>query len=369
MASGRSDKKIFHDAESGDPYACLGLAYMYHFGKNLDPDPELALIWYTRSSDAGCSRAKWELAKIFRDGTLTDKDDERFLTYLSMAAEAGVPEAKMELGMHNLMGIIIPQNIRMAFEWIYSAAEQGLPMAQFMTGYMFGNGIGIVRNLAEQEMWYSKLGVSGDADLFYWIGKNFEYGLFNVGTDLFEAGRWYKFGADMGHEKCNLCWNAVLQTLAGEEKDTLQDREFKLSQTDVETEKATRDQALALADNYLETEYYEEAFRYYQNAAELGHPTAMFTLALMYHSGVYVRRSDRIALDLLSKASVAGSEDAQFTLGTLYEEGRGVKRDESEAVRYFTMAAANGYLAAFYYLTKYMNHPEVHVRNSAVVRR
>ena len=360
---------MLHDAENGNPYAGLGLAYMYHLGKNVDPDPELAMTWYIRSSGMGCSRAKWELAKIFRDGTLVERDDHMFLTYLQKAADAGVPEAKMEIGIHNLMGDIVPHNEKMAFEWMQSAAGQGLPMAQFMTGYMFGKGMGIDPDIVEQEMWYSKLGVSGNADLFYWIGRNFEYGLFNVEVDLFEAGRWYKFGADMGHEKCALCWNAVLRALDGKEEDTLQDREFELSQTAVEIEKATRDQALALADHYLEIGDDKNAFLSYQNAAELGNPTAMFTLALMYHSGVYVKRSDRLAMELLSKASVAGSEDAQFTMGTLYEEGRGVKKDEEEAIKYFTMAAANGYLTAFYHLKKYMNHPEIHVRNSAVVRR
>jgi FOG: TPR repeat, SEL1 subfamily len=369
MGSPRLDKKIFQDAESGNSYARLGLAYMYHQGKSMDPDPELAMMWYIKSSEVGCSRAKWELAKIFRDGTIAEKDDDLFMMYTVAAAEAGVPEAKMELGMHHLMGVLIPQDEERAFEWMHSAAKQGLPMAQFMTGYMFGKGTGVTADIAEEEMWYSKLGVSGDADLFYWIGRNFEYGLFNVERDLFEAGRWYKFGADMGHEKCALCWGAVLEALEGGNEDSLEEREFKLSQTDTETEKATRDQAMALADHYLETEDYETALRYYQDAAKLGNPTAMFMLALMYHGGAAVKRSDQMALELLAKASAAGSEDAQFVLGTLYGEGRGVKKDSNEAVKYYTMAAANGYLVAFYNLTKYMDHPEVHVRNSIVVRR
>jgi len=97
MARKSSGKTIQQDAEAGDPYARLGLAYMYHHGKNIDPDPELALKWYIKSSEAGCSRAKWELAKIFRDGTIAEHNDEKYIYYLRAAADSGVPEAKPKI--------------------------------------------------------------------------------------------------------------------------------------------------------------------------------------------------------------------------------------------------------------------------------
>jgi TPR repeat protein len=56
-------------------------------------------------------------------------------------------------------------------------------------------------------------------------------------------------------------------------------------------------------------------------------------------------------------------------LGTLYEEGRGVKKNVDEAIKYYTMAAAGGYLTAYYNLSLHMDHPEIHVRNSAVIVR
>lgn len=362
-------KTIFQDAEAGSPYARLGLAYMYHYGKNIDPDPDLAIRWYIRSSEVGCSRAKWELAKIFRDGTIAKKSEDMFILYLKAAAEAGVPEARMELGVHYMNGRIVDRDVRLAFEWVLSAANQGLPMAQFMIGYMYGKGIGTPRDISEQEGWYSKVGLRGDAELFYWIGRNFEYGLFNIDVDLFEAGRWYKFGADMGHEKCMICWRSVLNTLDGNKHDTLEEREFMLVETEVEKEKLERDFALTMADKYLELGDEERAFNFYQEAADLGNPTAMFVLAMMHHVGMYVKRNDRISLDLMSKASIAGSEDAQYVMGTLYEDGRGVNKDLDEAIKYYTMAAANGYLTAYYRLSRHIEHPEIHVRNSGTIVR
>ena len=369
MKEQRATRTIFQDAEGGNPYARLGLAYMYHHGKNSDPNPELALKWYTKSSETGCSRAKWELAKIFRDGKIVKSNSELFVVYLKDAADSGVPEAKVELGLALLNGVHLNRDEESAFGWMHSAACQGNTMAQFMTGYMYGRGIGVSQNISEQEQWYAKTGLRGDGELFYWIGRNFEYGLFDVKTDFFEAGRWYKMGADMGHEKCMICWQSVLSALDGKSHDSLEERETKLMNTAVEKEKLEREEALVEADGFFEEGDEEEAFNHYQLAADLGNPDAMFALAMMYHAGVFVKRNDKTSIDLMTKASVAGSEDAQFIMGNLYEEGKGVKKNLDTAMRYYTMAAANGYLTAYYRLSLYVEHPETFVRNSAVVVR
>ncbi|MDR0309493.1 MAG: sel1 repeat family protein [Candidatus Methanoplasma sp.] len=364
-----AEKKMIHDAEAGNPYARLGLAYMYHHGKNVDPCPEKAIKWYIRSAELGCSRAKWELAKIYRDGTIAEKDNKKFTTYLKAAAESGIPEAKAELGLEYLSGTNLEKDAVLAFRWMHSAAVQGNPAAQFMTGYMYGKGIGTDQNIPKMEQWYTKARLKGGGELFYRIGRNLEYGLSNVEVDLLEASMWYKTGADKGHELCIVSWQSVFSALDGGRHDTIEEREHKLVKTDVVKEKLAREQALTAADRFLEAGDEESAFNNYMLAADLGEPTAMFTLALMYHVGVYVKRNDNTALELMMKASLAGSEDAQFTMGTLYEEGRVLKESHEEAIKYYTMAAANGYLAAYYRLSLYMGHPEIHVRNSAVAVR
>ncbi|MDR3206172.1 MAG: sel1 repeat family protein, partial [Candidatus Methanoplasma sp.] len=334
---------ILRSAENGDPYAMLGVAYMHHHGKGVDQDTDAAMTWYVRSASSGCARAKWELANIFRDGVIVESDAELHILYLIDASKAGIPEAMMELSLHYLSGDMVPANETEAFKLMLSAAEQGLPMAQFLTGYMFGKGIGTPRSASEKETWYSKVGMCGDADMFYRIGMEFEYGI-NVDTDLFEAGRWYKIGADMGHEKCILSWGSVLNTLSGGRKDTMQDRRFMLSHTESEKDKTARTQAFEVADQFLELGEVDKAILNYKKAAELGSPIAMFTLATMYHDGTFLKRNDREALDLLFKASHAGSEDAQFLLGSLYEEGgMGFTKDPSEAKKYFAQAAENGH--------------------------
>jgi TPR repeat protein len=364
-----SENSIFKDAELGNPYARLGLAYMYHYGKNIDPNSNFAVKWYTKSSESGCPRAKWELTKIFRDGTIAEKNDVEFIHYLRAAADSGIPEAKVEMGFAHLTGTFVEKNEENAFKWMHSAAGQGNLTAQFMIGYMYGKGIGTYQDVSEREQWYAKIGLKGDGDLFYWIGRNFEYGLSTIDIDLFEAGRWYKMGADMGHERCMVCWQSILSALDGKGHDSLEEREVKLMSTAVEKEKLMREQALIAADKFLDEGDEEKAFNNYKLAADLGNPDAMFALAMMYHAGVFVKRNDITSIDMLTRASVAGSEDAQFVMGTLYEEGRGFKKSLSEAVKYYTLAAANGYLTAYYRLSLYVDHPEIHVRNSAAIAR
>jgi uncharacterized protein len=361
------DDAIFHDAETGNPYAGLGVAYMYHHGKDVEQNNEMAMDWYMRAAENGCSRAKWELAKAFRDGTIVQADVQYYLYYIKKAASAGIPEARLELALLNLDGVTMPKNPHVAFNWMRLAADQNLPMAEFLLGYMYGQGIGTEMDKAEEELLYSKVGIHGNADLFYWIGRNYEYGLIGVKRDLFEAGRWYKYGADMGHEACYISWQSVLDVLNEGEEESLQDREFRLSHTEAAKERTKRDTALAYADVCLDSDQYDEAVENYKEAADLGDPIAMYTLALIYHDGYILKRSDSTSLDYMKKASMAGSEDAQFIMGTLYERGRGVPKDINEAIYYFSMAAAHGYLPAYYRLSKYMEHPEIYVRNTMPV--
>jgi TPR repeat protein len=90
------------------------------------------------------------------------------------------------------------------------------------------------------------------------------------------------------------------------------------------------------------------ATRYFESAAEAGHPWARFRLAQMLdRSGADPARS----LELKTSAAQAGVAEAAALLGTQYREGRGgAPRDAAEAARWFTVAAENGVPEAQYNL-------------------
>ncbi len=352
-----------YDAMHGDPYACLALAYFYQTGKEMPQNIPSAIEWFGRAADNGCARAHWELAKMFLDGEFVEPDAELYLEHMRAAAEMGSPDAQLRMGYEYGRGVILPRDDAESYRWLYKAAIQGNPMAKFALGYLLQHGRGVEQNKGEAESWYSSAAISGDGDMFLQIGINYEFGLGRMERDLVEAARWYKYGVDMGHEKCVLCWRSVLNTLNGDPPESYEMRQAKMMSTVSQMELDKINIAIETADSLFDDGDEEGSMIYYQMAADLGSPDAMFTIAMMYHQGIAVRRDDSFALRLLSRAADAGSADAQFYLATAYETGM-IPSDESQIIKLYSDAAYNGFLAALYYLGRYVDHPELYVRRT-----
>lgn len=357
---------LHRDAANGDPYACLALAYFMQTGKEFDQDFEESVLWFGRAAELGCARAHWEIYSMIAAGVIEGHDAEA-LCHLEMSAELGNVEAQMTLGDEYGRGTLVEKNLPKAFDLFKRAAEQGHSLAKFAVGYMYAHGLGVERSGTEAEMWYSSAGITGNADMFLRIGMDYEYGLNGVVHNEVEAARWYKLGADMGHDKCVLCLDAVLASLGGAPKEIMDDRLDRLAETLSSRETAMREAAVEEADYLLGEGMDEEAYEMYSKAADLGSPQAMFSKAMMRHQGLGVRRDDIDAIAMLSRAADAGSEDAQFYLARTYESSR-YPTDESQIIKLYADAAANGFLAAYYYLAKYEDHPERYVRRTHMRR-
>lgn len=351
------------DANAGDPYACLAVAYFHQTGKELMQDMPLAIKWYERAAAASCPRAHWELAKMYYEGEYVMRNIAHYLDHLQNAAELGNAEAQATLGSEYNSGYIMPKDHELAFRWYESAAKQGVSRAKFEVGYMLAHGNGVEQSLSDAEAWFASVALTGDGDLFLKIGMSYEYGLNMIDPDPIEAARWYKYGVDMGHEKCTICWNSIMSALDGADRDTYEVRLHKLLTCNAQKEIDARANDLAYADEFFESGDESGALCYYQRAADMGSPEAMFAIAMMHHQGIAVKRDDSKALHLLARAANAGSEDAQFYLARSYENGA-IAKDEDRIIKLYSDAAYNGFLAAFYYLGQYIEHPEVYVRRT-----
>ncbi len=351
------------DANAGDPYACLAVAYFHQTGKEMDQNMQLAIRWYKRAADAGCARAHWELARMYMEGEVVPRDMSAYVGHLKRSAELGNAEAQATLGQEYVRGAALPRDLEQGFRWSLSAAQQGVARAKFVVGLHLYRGEGCERSVPEAETWFASAAITGDAELFLTIGMSYEYGLNGLERDLLEAARWYKYGVDMGHEKCILSWESVMSALDGNEPQGYDDRLRSLLMTRSQMEMEAREIDLACADEFFEAGDEQGALEYYQRAAELGSPQAMFTIAMMYHQGIAVKRDDNHAFQLLARAATAGSEDAQFYLAQAYENGN-LGKDEDQIIKLYSDAAYNGFLAAFYYLGKYVDRPEVYVRRT-----
>lgn len=86
----------------------------------------------------------------------------------------------------------------------------------------------------------------------------------------------------------------------------------------------------------------EEAVRWYQRAAEQGHPESVVNLGLSYANGHGVPMDLAQATRWYRLTAEMGYARAQFNLGLCHARGAGVPRDHVEAVRWYRLAAAQG---------------------------
>lgn len=365
-----TDAKVQKAAREGNVYAMLAIAYMYQKGKGADPSPEDAVTWYERSAASGCSRAKWELAKMYRFSEIPDPGRQKYIYWLQAAADAGIPEAMRELSARYFYGSLLPKDKEKAMHWIRLAAEGNDPLSAFRYAYSLETGYAGQSDPELAAKMYEKFNTSADAELFFRIGQNFEFGLEGCRADLDRACSYYRMGARMGHDKSYFSLTRAVATMEGRQaQDTFMERRNLIMQTPSALEEEKRDRTLAEADDLMDEGLYEDAIGRYQESADLGNTDAMFMLAMLYHDGNLVRRNDRLAFEYLTKASLSGSCDAQLFLGRSYESGRGKNRNIEEAIKYFAMSAAGGSMIGYYYLSKYMPRPELYVRSTQRIVR
>lgn len=81
---------------------------------------------------------------------------------------------------------------------------------------------------------------------------------------------------------------------------------------------------------------YEQALSLFTPLAEQGNAQAQFNLALMYHGGLGVKRSEQQAVAWYQRAATNGSKEAQEFLAVGYQEGWfGLPRDRQQANYWF----------------------------------
>ncbi len=363
------NQNIVKAARNGNIYAILGLAYQNQHSLDVGADPEEAIRLYTASAERGCARAKWELAKIYRDGEIIEPDPHKFMDWLMAAADAGVPEAMMDLALRYINGILVTKNSDSAYSLITKVAEIGYPEGEFYLGIAYTHGVHVDKNLGLAELLFARAREHGDAEFIISMGRKLEFGLDGIGMDLEMARNWYKYAADMGSDKGLYSYLAVEKVLKSGKCSTPEERQNGLMNLPSAVEERRRSELLEMADIAMDASEYTNAFKLYEEAAELGNSEALFMLAVLYHDGEIVRRNDEISYGYLERAAIAGSAEANMELGRIYENGRGRKENKALAVQHYARAVALGNLLAYYELSRFMSHPEKYVREHHKIQR
>ena len=95
---------------------------------------------------------------------------------------------------------------------------------------------------------------------------------------------------------------------------------------------------------------YNEAFKCFQKAADNGVTGAYTWLGVMYYDGQGVAQNYEKAFLWTKKAAENGAANAYVGLGVMYCKGQGVAKNSNEAFKWFQKAADNGVASAFAYL-------------------
>ena len=94
--------------------------------------------------------------------------------------------------------------------------------------------------------------------------------------------------------------------------------------------------------DHINVKYSKEALRCYREAGDLGNVEALFKLGDCYEKGLGVEKDLKEAVKWYRMAAEQGYARAQSVLGWYYVNGR-VTIDPKEAIKWYTKAAEQGY--------------------------
>ena len=97
---------------------------------------------------------------------------------------------------------------------------------------------------------------------------------------------------------------------------------------------------------------HEEATRFFERAAALGHATATYQLALAYNFGEGVEKDPVRGRELIGMAAARGHADSQYLYGNYYArgDGEGFPKDDAKAAYWYECAAKQGHTGGIYRL-------------------
>ena len=109
---------------------------------------------------------------------------------------------------------------------------------------------------------------------------------------------------------------------------------------------------LLYANGHGVQQNYIEAFNWWHQSAYLGNAWAMNSVGDLYENGLGTSRNLQMAMTWYQSAATQGEPMAMYNVGVLYESGAGVTRDDAEALAWFRKSAGLGYASAMHSIGK-----------------
>ena len=331
-------ERVRKAAEQGNPSALFMLGYCYYNGHGVTKDLKEAVKWFEKAAETGMAYAQAVLGNLYYSGDVGKKDTIKAIEWFRKAAEQGLPSAMRFIGICYYNGHGVTKDLKEAVKWFEKAAAQNDTAAQEILGkcYCEGNGVNedldkavaLFRKSAEQGGIQAQMGLG----LCYMEKKEYD-----------EAVKWFDKVAKTGNVEA-LFSSGVCYFL---KNDYNKARKVILEAVEKKYPPA---QYWLYMNRYKFRLDQTKAFKWLQEAAELGHPKAQCELGDCYQYGRNVSKNSEEAAKWYRKAAEKGDPEGQVKWGNSLIYGKGVKKNQEEAVLWYRKAADQNFGMAFYSL-------------------
>jgi hypothetical protein len=275
---------------------------------------------------------------------------------LKAKAESGDAAAQYELACKYYFGKDVELNYRNAFRWFSKSAKHGNAQAQYRLGVCYQYGKGVKADINEAIIAYESAANQGNADAMYKLGYCYQYGK-GVYPDSKISEKFYREAAKLGNEAAKAYVDKRIEELKKVDS-FIQSKNFEslnpITQTKIKAYRGDVDAQIKLGDMYYKgsdvERDYNEAVKWYKEAAEDGNADAMYKLGNLYFNDKIQSAAKDEFMFWYKKAAENGHIKAQFKLGYCYRYGKGVQPNLTLAKKWLKLAADRGHEVAKEYL-------------------
>lgn len=296
-------------AAQGKAESQVSLGICYQNGWGVKQSAHRAINLYQKAARQENKLAQCYLAHCYEHGIGTSKNPDKAFEWYQKAAECDDKEYQYHVGKCYEHGIGVEKNAKLAFEWYTKSANEGYSVSQYHLGRCYSRGIGVDKNPAIAFSWQQKAARQGYAMSQFSLGQHYEHGI-GAEKDMTQAIALYRKASDQG----------VIRA------------------------------SYALGRIYNDQKEYQQAFFYFEKAAQKGHALAECRVGECYMLGFGVDKNPEESVNYFRRSARQNNAAALNWLALCYENGDGVDKNVSEAIRNFHQAAQLGYPAAHFNL-------------------
>ena len=219
----------------------------------------------------------------------------------------------------------------------YRAEKLNDAKAMTLLGEIYGEGLGVKRDLKKSFDWYQRAVKAGDVSALFAVGMQYMQGI-GVKRDRDEGAKWLRRAADKGHAAA--AYNLPLLYLEGQV--FRQDFAEAAKLMRVAAEKDIPDAQHAMAIFHQEGQGVKqdlsESVRWLRRAAQNDHIPATVELAIAIFNGKGTDKDEQLGAQTMRRAALKGNPVAQNRLARMLLLGRGVEKNQIEAMAWHLLA-------------------------------